>query len=118
MSHSLNMSTQNAKNERLEKCRVYRVAYTVVGRNGKRFTRIQACVVAMDVADLADDIRRIVLGTEITNTNENGQIDFHEVVEAVEIESAELIGRLHGVTNTAHQIIRKCDDHENVDPAG
>jgi hypothetical protein len=70
----------------------------------------------MDVADLADEIRKIVLGAEITSTDEDGKLDFHEVAEAVEIESAELIGRLHGVTDTAHQIIRKCDGQENVEP--
>lgn len=91
-------------NNRLEQCRVYKVLYTVIGRDKKPITRISACVVAMDVADLCDEIRNIVLGTEITNT-ENGEIKFHEVAEAIEIESAELIGRLHGVTNIAYRII-------------
>lgn len=98
------------QNERLEQCRVYRVIYTVVGRSGKPISRIQACVVAMDVADVADQIRSSVLGTELTITGLNGDIESHEVAEAVEIESAELIGRLHGMTDKAYRIVTNCDD--------
>ncbi len=104
--------TPDTKHERLEQCRVYRATYSVIGRENKRLVRIQACVVAMDVADLADEIRKIVLGKEINGVGEDGQLEFHEVAEAVEIESAELVGRLHGVTDTAHQIIRRCNDQE------
>lgn len=105
------MNIHNMKNERLEQCRVYKVIYTVLGRGNKPLVQIKACVVAMDVADLADEIRKIVLGVEITQTTGDGQL-LHEVAESVEIESAELVGRLHGVTDTAHQIIHKCNGQE------
>lgn len=103
--------------ERLEQCRVYKVIYSVYGRGGKHLTRIHSCVVGMDVADLADSIRKTVLGIEITDLD--GEVKFHEVAEAVEIESAELVGRLHGITDRAYGIIAKCDDQEKQDePAG
>ncbi len=106
------MSVHRTNNERLEQCRVYRVIYSVQGRGGKLLNRIQACVVAMDVGDVADQIRGTILGAELTITDPDGKLEFHEVAEAVEIESAELVGRLHGVTDRAYGIITKCDDQE------
>ncbi len=106
------MSIHSLDNERLEKCRVYKVIYTIIGRNSKALTQIRACVVAMDVAELADNIRNKILGAEITVNDDEGNIKFHEVAEAVEIESAELIGRLHGITDASFNVIRKCNSQE------
>lgn len=108
------MSIHNAKNERLERCRVYKVSYTVMGRNGQPLTTVSGCVIAIDVSDLADSIRKIVLGTEITSLDGDGQIELHEVVESVEIISAELVGRLHGITESVDLIINKLNDQEQT----
>lgn len=100
------------KNERLEQCKVYTVSYTVLGRGGKKLSRIEECVVAMDVADLVDEIRKLVMGVELTSIDDAGKLIHHEVAEAVEVESATLIGRLHGITGRAHAVVTRCDDQE------
>lgn len=92
---------------RYEQCRVYKVVYTAIGRNGKSFPKIEACVVAMDVTDLSSEIRNQLLGSEITNVDQDGLLTLHEVIEHIEIESAELIGRLHGITSLAFAIINE-----------
>jgi hypothetical protein len=109
------MAIHNPKNERLEQCRVYRVIYRVIGRNSRLLTVVVACVVAIDVADLVDQIRRTCLGVEFTGTTTTGEF-FHEVAEGIEIESAQLVGRLHGITDTAYRIITICDAQEKEEP--
>jgi hypothetical protein len=99
----------------LEKCRVYRVIYRIIGRNHRPLTAVVACVVAMDVADLVDQIRKSCLGIELTGTTQTGDF-FHEVAENVEIESAQLVGRLHGITETAYRIVTTCDAQEREEP--
>jgi len=90
---------------RLEQCRVYVVTYTAYGREGVTIGRIKKCVMAIDVPDLVTSMTKELLGTELTESRPDGQF-VHEVVERIEIESAELVGRLHGVTDAAFSIIR------------
>ena len=108
------MGMSNRKRQRLEQCRVYQVVYIVYGRGDRPLTQVRACVVAMDVADLVDQIRKTCLGVEITGTTPDGQF-FHEVAERVEIESSLLMGRLHGITDRAYGIVATCDAQERED---
>jgi len=108
------MATHEPFAERLERCRVYAVSYVIFGRDKRPLTRIKACVVAMDVGDVVAQIQKSCLGIEITGTGLGGEF-FHEVSENIEIESAELIGHLHGITDRAYKIITACDEHEKLD---
>jgi hypothetical protein len=93
----------------LEDCRVYRVQYTVIGQNKQVLSVFRGvCVVAMDVADVVDQIRKSCVGIEVTITGPDGQL-FHSVAEDVEIESAELVGRLHGITDRSYRAIKQSD---------
>lgn len=109
------MPIHNPDNQRLEVCRVYRVAYTVIGQNKIPITtKRDVCVVAMDVADLVDQIRKTCVGVEIAGDAGN-VTPFFGVAEDVEIISAQLMGRLHGITDQAFKIITTCDEQERDD---
>jgi len=99
------------KKQRLEECLVYIVTYIVVGPNKVHITtKRNVCVIALDVADLVDQIKKIC-GTEIAGIDSNG-INFFGVAEDVEIISAQLIGNLHGITDNAFKIVMACDKQE------
>lgn len=106
------MPIHDQNNQRLELCRVYQVSYTVIGQNGTVIaTHRDMCVTAIDVADLVDQIRKTCVGVEIAGVNSDGQ-PFFGVAEDVEIASARLIGRLHGITDRAYGLITTCNRQE------
>lgn len=97
----------------LEQCRVYQVSYSVIDGNASVIATIPTrCVIAIDVADVVDQIRKSCLGIEVTGTTD-GKF-YHGIAEHVEIESVKLIGRLHGITDKSFAIITVCDQQESV----
>lgn len=99
---------------RLEGCAVHQVTYTVFQNPQLNLATFKdVCVIALDAADVVDQIRRKCVGAEINYYDGVGNLH-HGIADYVVIESVQCVGRLHGITDDAYLMIMQCVQQERA----
>ncbi|MEO5366024.1 MAG: hypothetical protein H7831_06665 [Magnetococcus sp. WYHC-3] len=100
----------------LETCKVYRVAYHIIGQNQDHVGFMEGYTLGCNVEDIVNQIKKECLGVEINYDCKECDKVHHQVCENIIMESVELVGSIFGITDAAHAMIKRYhDDMEKSD---
>jgi hypothetical protein len=98
-----------------EVTRLYKVKYLVKGRKGKHLLEMCSCMIGNDVGEIVDAIRSKLLGSEINGKDDDGN-PYFETVDAIDLNSIELIAPIHGTTEAAYNTIKHVYESSTLFP--
>lgn len=96
---------------RLETLQLYKVSYVVLQCHKPLLAINGVYVIALDVSDVVDQIKRKCVGIELSAPLPDGTT-FCGIADAVSVVSVEHQGCLHGITDPAYAVILECDRQE------
>lgn len=86
--------------------RLYRIKYLIYGRNKLLLLEMSSIMIAKDVADVIDAVRKKLLGVELNGTTADGE-SYFETVDEIDIIYCDLVAPIHGMTELGYSYLKK-----------
>ena len=95
--------------------RLYKTKYVIYGRNRKELLEMCSCVIAKDVTEIVDCLRKRLLGIELNGKGDDGE-PYYMTVDAIEMINCEMIAPIHGMTDQSFSDIKAAYESKNLFP--